>query len=55
MGVTKEPMAGIVLESWFACGLGTEGELEPSPREAGMLASHDAVPTDSRKTQQLVY
>ena len=32
-------MAGIVPESWSEWGLGAEGDLAPSPPQAGMLAA----------------
>ena len=51
-GVSKEAMAGIVPESWLEWGLGGEGNRAPRPPEANMLATHDAVTTNSGKAQQ---
>ena len=51
-GVTKEGMADIVPESCSERGLGAEGGLAPRPPEAGVLAAHDAITTNSRKAQK---
>ena len=51
-GVSKEAMAGIVLESWLVWDLDVEGDQVPRPPEADILAVHDAVTTKSRKAQQ---
>ena len=45
-------MAGIVPESWLEWGLGAEGDQPPRTPEVDMLAAHDAVTTNSMKTQQ---
>ena len=44
-------MVGIVPESWSERGLGAEGGAPPRPPEVDILAAHDAVTTNSRKTQ----
>lgn len=44
-------MAGIVPEPWLDWGLGTEEDKDPRPAEADILATYDAVTTDSRKAQ----
>ena len=51
-GVSKEAMAGIVLESWLEWSLSEEWDRARRPPEADMLAAHDAVTTNSRKAQQ---
>ena len=53
-GVTKKAMPGIVSEYIVEWGLGAEGDLVPRPPEADMLASHDAVTTNSRKAQHML-
>ena len=53
-GVTKEPMTGIIPESLLEWGLGAEGDLASTAPEADTLAAHDAVTTNSRKTQQKI-
>ena len=49
-GVTKEEMAGIVPECWLEWGLGAEEDAAPTPPEVVILAAHDAVTINSRKT-----
>ena len=51
-GTQRQPMAEIVSESWLEWGLGGEGNRAPRPPEANMLATHDAVTTNSGKAQQ---
>ena len=44
-------MGGIVPEPWLEWGLDAEGDLASTAPEADMLATHDAVTTNSRKAQ----
>lgn len=49
---TKEPMAGIVPESWLKWDIGTRADRAPRPSKADKIAACDAVTKDSRKAQQ---
>ena len=49
--VKNETVAGIVPESWFEWGIGTEEDLASRSPEAVMLTAHDAVTANSRKSQ----
>ena len=44
-------MAGIVPEYWLEWGLRAEGDAAPRPPEVDILDAHDAVTTNTRKTQ----